>query len=560
MNGTQPLPPVLEYMPDFHHLALAPIPPNLSPRPLKIFKEPPFKPKSPPNPLKMGSWEVQRDHYDLAHSPPLIDPAPRAAAASINGNQEWLNTASATKQQTNNDLHVGLLADTSTQESSSRGRRDSARSPSPRIGEARVVETASQSRQAQVSNPHRPSVPLDSDMAKHLHSKEKEKASSSRCLSICNRLLTHNQGEPRISRPPKIPASSVKRKKALRASDSASRATNTIILKLGHRDITVSEDYLENCRDRAFEVFPHKFAGFGGVIDRKTVDHVRRLADPKLSPSKAALLLLIIHCGHVNAKHPFANPLGLSIESEEFAQLLIDEARDRLRAADLGRTREPTTVIQATLLLGYNCLYDNVKWSAFLPMLRGALVVDQMMRLRRQKHGEKFGVGARKHEMRRRASFGLMVLDAYRSPADYNLTDTQLDALMPLDVQYDEIVDGAIVPKTDETTFSDISLLMINGRLLISKIRLLNVLGPISNDDIPSGRNRVSETLRIAVRSYVGESNGVLASRKNHRFPLLELALKKISDVKCNSVLDLAILIEIVREVPLVDIEERRRL
>ncbi|KZT32725.1 hypothetical protein SISSUDRAFT_1066711 [Sistotremastrum suecicum HHB10207 ss-3] len=551
MDGNQPLPPVLEYMPDFHHLALAPIPPNLSPRPLKRFKESPFRPNAPPNPFQKTLVELQPGD-DAVHAPPLINPSPAPRYASINGNQEWLDSASAQKQQTYNDLHVGLQAD--TQESSSRGRRDFARSPSPRIRSG--VEISSQSRQAQVSNPHRPSLPLDSDGAGFLHHDGRDQWESADCQTSS----LEGEGEPRISRPPKIPASTVKRKKALKASDSASRATNTIILKLGHRDITVSEDYLENCRDRAFEVFPYKFAGLGGVIDRKTVDHVRRLADLKLSPSKAALLLLIIHCGHVNAKHAFANPLGLSTESEEFARLLLDGARDRLKAADLGRTREPTTLIQATLLLGYNCLYDNVKWSAFLPMLRGALAADQMMRLRRQKHGVKFGVGARKHEMRRRASFGLMVLDACRSPADYNLTDAQLDALMPIDVQYDEIVDGAIVPKTDETTFSDISLLMINGRLLISKIRLLNVLGPISNNDIPSGRNRVSETLRIAVRSYVGELNGVIASRKNHRFPLLELALKKISDVKCNSVLDLAMLIEIVREVPLVDIEERRRL
>ncbi|KZS90084.1 hypothetical protein SISNIDRAFT_457975 [Sistotremastrum niveocremeum HHB9708] len=587
--GHHPYPPMLDDTLDFHHLA--PVPPDLQPLPLHgPVLEPSPSPCGPENPFNMG---VLMSHPRRFHSD-RIQPQINPPILSPNRNQPWLNIASATKHHADNKLPVGPLAD--AQISSLRHGRDTPRSPSPRAG----LRTSQSRPRAGLSSPYLPSVPVRLERSRHGGGDrfEGDDVQRPQIRGAAERNVD-NVSISETSIPPRPHAAKLNQSSLLTRSElPLQRATpKRVILKLGGREIAVAESYLVNCQKRAFEIFPRKLAGLGGTIDEAEVPHVKHLAEKKLSPAKSALLLLVVHYGHINMEPSPANPPGLSVVPEEFTQLLIDGARDQLSAVVWTRIiKYPTIAIQATLLLGYDSLHDSAKWSLFLPILKSALAANFRVVLSRQGHGERFASGARGQEARRRASFGLMVLDGYHNPANYVLSDTDLDSVMPIDIQYDEIVEGALVPEPGVNNSSDIGLLILNGRLLFAKTRLvcliirthyssliqscsryfqLSILGQIPIEDWEITRFRISKKVLTAIESYAEELNTAIISNQNYVSFGLEKALEKINKVlsqgyahvmfsvaigalliSFNSGVDLAKLIKIVKEVPLVDLEE----
>ncbi|KZS90097.1 hypothetical protein SISNIDRAFT_468762 [Sistotremastrum niveocremeum HHB9708] len=575
MASHKSYPPVLSDMIEYHYLP--PIPPDLQPQPPhRLVFEPEFRLDGPPNPFgTMGplavSYPCSIDMKDVR--PPITQGPP---PSSYNIHQPWLNTASAKRSPANNQLPAGPLTD--AQRSSSRKKRELRPSPARRSISKSGLATAQSRRRVRLSSPYPLPVPLEASQLVEHDGRDQLEEDGATLPSI------EGAAEDRVFDVSSSPPSTVDKvgsSKQLILSDLASQPSQLrkiiliVTLTLGDRRIKVSENYLAECRDCALEIFPRKLAGFGGAIDKAALPHVRQLANKALSPAKSALLLLIIHYGHINMEPTPEKPAGLSVDREEFAQLTIEAARNKLSTVVWGRTKFPSYAILATLLLGYHSLHEKGQWSTFLPILRKALEADQKVVLTRQKHGERFGSGARGQEvgvlllvmqslthalskMRRRASFGLMVLDAYHNPDNYILSNAESDSIMPINLDYDEIAEGQLVLEAGEDTSSDISLLMLNGRLLIAKIRLFSVLRQNLSDDRPIRWLDVSEDVLTAIKSYAGELNNAIVSMKGYAFPLLERALEEINTVMMlNGELDVRKLVTIVNAVPLVELEER---
>ncbi|KZT38284.1 hypothetical protein SISSUDRAFT_1047228 [Sistotremastrum suecicum HHB10207 ss-3] len=325
-------------------------------------------------------------------------------------------------------------------------------------------------------------------------------------------------------------------------------ACDKVQLNFGtEQTVSVSKVYLSECRERAFELFPRKLAGIGTAIDKRYTHPASHLwakpGVPISAPQKAktALLLLIIHYGHINPRPSAVNPTGLSVKPEEFADFLIDSAQRLLNKANWECIirKDATLVIQPTLLLGLHCHATKEGWPAFEPLFNEALRASQYLRAIEKDIPLAIGQGQtrfcsndREQEIRRRTLFGLSILASLRNGSTFGLTNDELDLPLPIDIRYKDIEDGQDILTTveDKSLLSDVNLLIINARLIVAKSRLLNILGPIGRKNEPFHTNGIIENVLPYIEAF---RNDVQTATKSnyYSFPYIDKALVKMDEV-----------------------------
>ncbi|KZT33504.1 hypothetical protein SISSUDRAFT_406163 [Sistotremastrum suecicum HHB10207 ss-3] len=222
------------------------------------------------------------------------------------------------------------------------------------------------------------------------------------------------------------------------------------------------------------------------------------------------------------------------------------------------------------LLYGYYCYESKENWQAFEPILRKAIAADRLpistkiSPKKRQKDSyvaegdpTRFHSGSREQEIRRRASYALIVLASMGTLNQYKISPTELELPPPVDLRYKDIVPGKDIAETlgELGDLSDVSLLILNGRMAIAKTRLLNILKPIAKSNLPIGESCISETVLPASEAYITESRAAINSMSQYRAPSFETAFTDIEGLLHinDSLLDLPNLITLVKRIPLVN-------
>ncbi|KZT33507.1 hypothetical protein SISSUDRAFT_406206 [Sistotremastrum suecicum HHB10207 ss-3] len=237
-----------------------------------------------------------------------------------------------------------------------------------------------------------------------------------------------------------------------------------------------------------------KLAGIGAAIEKRSVlptSHLWTHRDPpKLATLKArtALLLLVIYYGHINPRPSPANPSGLSVEPQTFAQLLLHEAHNLLKDLDWGCISNKSALlgINPILLYGFHCFENQEKWPAFEPIITKAINADRSPTSTEKKKslhalGEDptlFHSNSLKQQIWRRATFALIVLASLGSLAHYEISAAELELPLPLNIRYTDIEENNHILETVEAMeeLSDAGLLIMNGRLAIAKSRLVSYI------------------------------------------------------------------------------------
>ncbi|KZS90172.1 hypothetical protein SISNIDRAFT_488699 [Sistotremastrum niveocremeum HHB9708] len=351
-----------------------------------------------------------------------------------------------------------------------------------------------------------------------------------------------------------------------------------IVLHFGTpQTISVSKLYLQDCRERAFEIFATKLAGIGAAIEKKSVQYIGYLSEhpdlPQYAIPKArlALLLLVIYYGHANPRPFPGNPSGLSVDPQTFGQFLIDAAQSLLNSLDWEVIKsDPIIGINPTLLYGYYCYENKENWPAFEPILRKAIAADRLpistkiSPKKRQKDSyvaegdpTRFHSGSREQEIRRRASYALIVLASMGNLNQYKISPTELELPPPVDLRYKDIVPGKDIAETlgELGDVSDVSLLILNGRMAIAKTKLLNILKLFVKSNEPIGASCISGTVLPAITAYLTASRAAVTSISQYRSPSFETAFTGIEGLLHinDRLLDLPNLITLVKRIPLVN-------
>ncbi|KZS90143.1 hypothetical protein SISNIDRAFT_458055 [Sistotremastrum niveocremeum HHB9708] len=259
-------------------------------------------------------------------------------------------------------------------------------------------------------------------------------------------------------------------------------------LKLGSREFLVPEVYLISCRSLASSLFPTRRGGLGVVINQ--AQHVTDGCiflnyDPSdMLTARIVVLLFMIHYGHTQMDpHSVLvkNWFSSVTEFEAFGVHLFHEAVSHL---DRVEWNSNTTILaaQATILLGLHYFEerDPATWKAFQPKLGKAITAFRELMYtgppRRRDRRENFTSKDRPTQVKRRTWYGLLILDSFNKPGDWQVRDDELDVPLPINLCYENIGwFGSIAEAVAEhSSSSNVALLLINSRLSLCKRKLVS--------------------------------------------------------------------------------------